>query len=105
MDTYPTEKMARMTVANAKPAGVPMPLPYPTDSGVLKSIAEIGAAPVTVRKRTPARPTAPPCNFCTSSRSETSTLSICDHPLMARGFHAFHLSLLRALTGMGICPG
>ena len=61
MDTYPTEKMARMTVANAKPAGVPMPFPYPTDSGVLKSIAEIGAAPVTVRKRTPARPTAPPC--------------------------------------------
>ena len=25
-----------MTVANMKPAGVPMPLPYPTDSGVLK---------------------------------------------------------------------
>ena len=53
MATYPTEKIARMTVAKAKPAGVPMPLPYPTESGVLKSIAEIGAAPVTVRKRTP----------------------------------------------------
>ena len=49
-----------MTVANAKPAGVPMPFPYPTESGVLKSIAEIGAEPVTVRKSTPKRPTAPP---------------------------------------------
>ena len=28
-----------------------------------------------------------------------------EHPLVFRGFHAFHLSLLRALTGMGICPG
>ncbi len=73
--TYPTEKMVRTTVAIAKPAGVPSPLPNPTEIGVLKSIAEIGADPVTVRKSTPQIPIAPPCSLWTSSRDETSTLS------------------------------
>ena len=47
----PTEKIARITVAKTNPAGVPMPLPKPTESGVLKSIAEIGADPVTVEEQ------------------------------------------------------
>src|SRR5438270_2471917 len=52
-----------------------MPLPNPTEMGVLKSMAEIGAAPVTVRNSTPARPTAPGFSLKTSARCETSTLS------------------------------
>src|SRR2546429_9315783 len=52
-----------------------MPLPKPTAIGVLNSIAEIGAAPVTVRNSTPMRPTDPPLSLWTSSRLATSTLS------------------------------
>ncbi len=44
MVVYPTEKITRMTAANMKPAGVPRPLPKPTEMGVLNNIAEIGAA-------------------------------------------------------------
>jgi hypothetical protein len=47
-----------VTVAIQKPAGAPIPLPKPTAIGVLKSMALIGAALVTARKRTPNRPTA-----------------------------------------------
>ncbi len=68
--------MVSTTVAIMNPAGVPMPFPKPTEIGVLKSIAEIGAEPVTVRKSTPQRPIAPPCSLWTSSRDATSTLSI-----------------------------
>jgi hypothetical protein len=73
--TYPTEKMVRMMVANRKAAGVPRPLPKPTASGVLKSIAEIGAEPVTVRKRTPQIPTACLRSCGTSALCETSKIS------------------------------
>ena len=45
--------MVRTIVAKMKPAGAPIPFPNPTASGVLKSIAEIGADPVTVRNSTP----------------------------------------------------
>src|ERR1700757_728234 len=56
-------------------AGAPSPLPNPTASGVLNSIAEIGADPVTVRNSTPARPTACFLSLWTSSRPDMSTLS------------------------------
>ncbi len=58
-----------------KPAGVPMPLPNPTAMGVLNSMAEIGAEPVTVRNSTPKRPTACLRSLGTSSRCEISRLS------------------------------
>src|SRR6266567_7563998 len=64
-----------MTAANMNPAGVPMPLPKPTEMGVLNSIAEIGAAPVTVRKSTPNSPIAFLRSLGTSVRCEMSMLS------------------------------
>src|ERR1022692_3421199 len=64
-----------MTAATMNPAGVPMPLLNPTAMGVLNIIAEIGAAPVTVRKSTPNRPTAFLRSFWTSWRLLTSMLS------------------------------
>src|SRR3979409_2590572 len=67
--------MVRMRVAKRKAAGAPMPLPKPTTSGVLKSMAEIGAEPVTVRKRTPGRPMAFRRRVATSPRFETSKIS------------------------------
>src|SRR5258707_1234146 len=67
--------MVSTTVANRNAAGAPTPSPEPTTIGVLNSIAEIGAEPVTVRKSTPARPTAPFLSLWTSSRPEMSTLS------------------------------
>ena len=72
--TYPTEKMVRITVAKRNAAGAPRPLPKPTTSGVLKSIAEMGADPVTVRNSTPASPTACLRSIGTS-RCETSNTS------------------------------
>src|SRR4029077_5115943 len=47
----------------------------PTAIGVLNNIAEIGAEPVTVRNRTPARPTACLRSIGTSDRVETSKWS------------------------------
>src|SRR5258707_6151652 len=67
--------MVSTTVANRNAAGAPTPSPEPTTIGVLNSIAEIGADPVTVRKSTPARPTAPFLSLWTSSRPEMSRLS------------------------------
>src|SRR5262245_61693165 len=67
--------MVSTTVAKRNAAGAPMPLPYPTTIGVLNSIAEIGADPVTVKNSTPARPTACFLSLGTSSRAEMSTLS------------------------------
>jgi hypothetical protein len=52
MATYPTLNTVSTTVAKMKPAGAPMPFPKPTAIGVLNSIAEIGAEPVTVRNST-----------------------------------------------------
>jgi hypothetical protein len=49
-----------------------MPLPKPTAIGTLNSMAEIGAAPVTVRNSTPMRPTALACNKSTFLTVETS---------------------------------
>src|SRR5215471_12167064 len=56
-------------------AGPPMPCPKPTTYGVLNIMAEIGAAPVTVRNRTPPSPTAPLRSLATSLRCETSKSS------------------------------
>src|SRR6266699_2533013 len=67
--------MVSTTVANRNAAGAPTPSPEPTTIGVLNSIAEIGADPVTVRNSTPARPTACFLSLWTSSRPEMSTLS------------------------------
>src|SRR5258708_11981928 len=67
--------MVSTTVAKRNAAGAPTPSPEPTTIGVLNSIAEIGADPVTVRKSTPARPTAPFLSLGTSSRPEMSKLS------------------------------
>src|SRR5215831_15537673 len=64
-----------MMVANRNAPGAPAPWPYPTTIGVLKSMAEIGAAPVTVRNSTPPSPTACLRSLATSSRSETSKSS------------------------------
>src|ERR1700686_4872749 len=64
--------MSRTTVATRNAAGVPIPLPKPTAIGTLKSMAEIGAAPVTVRNSTPHRPTALPCSLSRSGRAVTS---------------------------------
>ncbi len=69
---YPIEKITSTTVANTNPAGVPIPFPNPTEIGVLNSIAEIGAEPVTVRNSTPASPTAPLLSRWTSVRCEMS---------------------------------
>jgi hypothetical protein len=44
----------------------------PTAIGVLNSMAEIGAEPVTVTNRTPPSPTAPLRSFATPARWETS---------------------------------
>jgi hypothetical protein len=57
--TYPTAKMLRTTVATRNPAGVPMPLPNPTEIGVLPVIAVIGAALAVAMNRTARRPTDP----------------------------------------------
>src|SRR6476646_5434419 len=70
--------MVSTMAANPKPAGVPTPLPKPTEIGVLNSIAEIGAAPVTVRNSTPPRPIAFLRSLATSSRCEMSLLSVSD---------------------------
>src|SRR5258708_31802149 len=67
--------MVSTTVAKRNAAGAPTPSPLPTTIGVLNSIAEIGADPVTVRKSTPARPTAPFLSLGTSSRPEMSKVS------------------------------
>src|SRR4029077_15011460 len=56
-------------------AGAPTPCPNPTTIGVLNSMAEIGAEPVTVRNRTPPSPTAPLRSLATSLRWETSKSS------------------------------
>src|SRR5207249_2555675 len=77
----PTEKIVKMTVAKRNPAGVPIPFPKPTEIGVLNSIAEIGAAPVTVRKSTPSKPTAPLWRWCTSVRVETSYIDALSDPV------------------------
>ena len=53
--TYPTENTTSTIVANMKAAGAPTPWPKPTTIGVLNSIAEIGAEPVTVKNSTPTR--------------------------------------------------
>src|SRR6266545_5443439 len=58
--------------AKVNAAGAPTPWPYPTMIGVLNSIAEIGADPVTVRNSTPPRPTAPLRSLGTSARWEMS---------------------------------
>src|SRR5919109_86390 len=58
-----------------------MPFPKPTEIGVLNSIAEIGAAPVTVRKRTPQIPIALPCRRWTSSRAVTSYIDARSAPV------------------------
>src|SRR3954464_3544481 len=47
-----------MIVANRNAAGVYSPVPKPVANGTLKSMAEIGAAPVTATKITPISPTA-----------------------------------------------
>src|SRR3954464_2763220 len=47
-----------MIVANRNAAGVYRPVPKPVANGTLKSIAEMGAAPVTPTKITPHRPMA-----------------------------------------------
>ena len=70
--TYPTENTTSTIVANMNAAGAPTPWPYPTTMGVLNSMAEIGAAPVTVRNRTPPSPIAPLRSLATSWRCETS---------------------------------
>src|SRR5712692_11181247 len=75
------EKIVSTTVAKRKPAGVPMPLPKPTEIGVLKSIAEIGADPVTVRKSTPSSPTACLWRKWTSVRVETSYIDALSAPV------------------------
>src|ERR1700733_14212481 len=62
-------------MAKRNAAGAPTPLPKPTTIGVLNSMAEIGAEPVTVRNSTPSRPTAFLRSLGTSSRCETSRLS------------------------------
>ena len=66
MATYPTENTTSTIVANMKAAGAPTPWPKPTTIGVLNSMAEIGADPVTVRNRTPPSPIAPLRSLATS---------------------------------------
>src|SRR5438132_2349239 len=58
-----------------------MPFPKPTEIGVLKSIAEIGADPVTVRKSTPISPTAFLWRKWTSVRVETSYIDALSAPV------------------------
>src|SRR5439155_3242802 len=94
MVAYPTEKIVRMTVAKRKPAGVPTPFPNPTEIGVLKSMAEIGAAPVTVRNRTPISPIAFLWRKWTSVRVETSYIDARSDPVRSS-----------APAGTGGCPG
>ncbi len=62
-------------VANMNAEGAPTPCPNPTTIGVLNSMAEMGADPVTVRNRTPPIPTAPLRSLATSLRWETSKSS------------------------------
>src|SRR3990170_1437748 len=52
-----------------------MPLPKAAPKGTLPSIADIGAAPVTVRNRTPKSPTALPWSRSTFFSLWTSKLS------------------------------
>src|SRR4051794_41144474 len=62
-------------VASRNAAGVYLPMPKPAANGTLPSIADSGAAPVTVRNSTPMRPTAFDCSFETSVLLDTSTVS------------------------------
>src|SRR6516225_280012 len=75
MATQPTENTARTMAAKMNAAGAPTPFPNPTMIGVLKSMAEIGADPVTVRNSTPPSPTACLRSLATSLRWETSKSS------------------------------
>src|SRR5215472_4725198 len=61
--------------AKMNAAGAPTPFPNPTMIGVLNSMAEIGADPVTVRNSTPPSPTACLRSLATSLRFETSKSS------------------------------
>src|SRR5579864_353206 len=82
------------------PAGVPMPLPNPTEIGVLKSMAEIGADPVTVRNRTPISPTDLPLSLWMSSRWATSMLSTTGSMPSWCSF----IALTSPLLGFGLDP-
>src|SRR5437764_6692924 len=86
--------MVSTIVATRNPAGVPRPLPNPTEIGVLKSMAEIGAAPVTVRNRTPISPIAFLWRKWTSVRVETSYIDARSDPVRSS-----------APAGTGGCPG
>src|SRR5215471_7735987 len=67
--------MTRTMDAKMNAAGAPTPFPNPTMIGVLNSMAEIGADPVTVRNSTPPSPTACLRSLATSLRWETSKSS------------------------------